>query len=496
MFLNSFTYMSSARNFGNEFQHPDLIAMHETYMRIRDCLTDNVKARGKVYLPDPSEVREDPAIAASRYDKYHKRAVFVPVTRRTQQGLVGQVFVRKPVLNVGNLPEDVAKRISVSGQDVSAFANYALREVVAMGRGCIFVGSGDNGLPMVDFAETENIIAWAELPYGKSDDLGRNIQMALLRTYTTTLKEDGLKVEQVARLAHYRLDDRGYAYVRFLQSDWSNGAWTNYAAVVVRGTHLRHLPVYPVGADTNTFRVDAPPLSELSALNVSHYVNSADYEEHVNVAGQVTAVISGLSQQWYDKNINAKMAFGVRAPMPLPKEAKAYLLQANANSTAKEALATKEAMMVSVGARLIEQRQVRRTATESNIEAESYHSILGHMAINVATAISAALVEAGAYFEGDNSKNSLALNTEFGIIASSAEHRRLVLEEWQKGTRSFKEMRRALRQYDDTLDDDAVAQKDIESGIEFMTKVASVGSKPVAGSDNRTNPQQGNTNDA
>lgn len=485
MFLNNFSYMSSARFFGNEYQHPDLCKIIPTYVRIRDCLTDNVKCKGEEYLPDPSEVREDADIKRARYQKYHARAVFVPVTRRTQQGLVGQVFVRKPTVIVGNIPPKNEACISAHGQNLVAFANYALREVVAMGRGCIVVGAGESS-PMFDFIEAENIVTWAETPYGVLDDLGRNIASVTVRTFSCQLKADGITPEQVARLAQYRLDDRGYAFVRIKQSNWANSNWSDYTAIVVRGVHLRHLPVYPVGADSNTLNVDTPPLSELSALNVSHYINSADYEEHVNVAGQVTAVISGLSQNWYDKNINAKVAFGVRAPLPLPKDAEAYLMQANANSTAKEALDKKEEMMVSVGARLIEQRQVRRTATESNIEAESYHSILGHMAINVATALTQALVELGLYFEGDNTKNSLALNTEFGIIATSAEHRRLVLEEWMKGARSFPEMRRALRLYDDSLDDDTKAKSDIEGGLEFMTKLASVGSPKVENSDNRT----------
>ena len=488
MFLNSFSYLDfSAVTFGNEYSHTDLVRMRPKYQRLRDCLTGNVKDRGAEYLPDPSEMREDEDIKQERYKKYHQRATFLPVTRRTQQGLVGQVFVRKPIITVGNLPATVTSSVSVQGQGIGSLANYILNETLATGRGAVVVGASDIGTQaMLDYVEADNIITWAELPYGRVDDLGRNIGSIVLRMFTSQLSENGITPVMVARLAQYRLDMRGLAYVRLCTSETGSNNWSAYVPVIARGVHLQHLPVFPIGADDNTLRISIPPLLELADLNISHYVNSADYEEHVNVAGQLTTVVSGLEQKWYDKNINGKIAFGVRSPLPLPAAAKAYLLQAQANSTAKEAMDKKEAMMVSVGARLIEQRQVRRTATESNIEAESYHSILGHIAINVATGLSAAMVDLGAYYEGDASKNSIALNTEFGIVATSAEHRRLLLEEWQKGLRSFTEARRALRQYDDRLDEDVTAKKDIEEGVELLKTIASVGSKPVAGADNRT----------
>lgn len=488
MFLNSFSYLEfSAASFGNTYTHPDLVRMRLKYQRIRDCLTGNVKERGEEYLPDPSEVREEADIKRERYVKYHLRATFLPVTRRTQQGLVGQVFVRKPAVVAGNLPETVTKSVSVQGHSLNSFANYILNETIATGRGIIVVGvNDDSGAAMCDYIEADNFITWAELPYGRVDDLGRNIGSVVLRMFTSEVSDNGITPKMVARLAQYRLDDRGFAYLRLCLSKTDDSNWSAYVPIVARGVHLKHLPIFPIGADDNTLRISVPPLLELADLNISHYVNSADYEEHVNVAGQLTTVVSGLEQKWYDKNIDGKIAFGVRSPLPLPANAKAYLLQAQANSTAKEAMDKKEAMMVSVGARLIEQRQVRRTATESNIEAESYHSILGHIAINVSSGMTAALVDLGLYYEGEAAKNSIALNTEFGIVATSAEHRRLVLEEWQKGIRSYRETRRALRQYDDRLDDDETAKTEIEAGIELIEKFASVGSKPVAGSDNRT----------
>jgi len=463
--------------------------MMPTYVRIRDCLHNRVKDKGQIYLPDPSELREAPDLREARYKKYHHRAVFVPVTKRTQQGLVGQVFVRKPNIVQGNLPDKVINCIGVQGHNLEAFANYMLREIVAMGRGAIVVGAGNREQPMLDFIEAENILTWTELPYGIVDELGRNIESVLLRTYTSVMSKDGITPEQIALLMQYRLDSRGLAYVRFLSSTQNNDHWSGWQPIVIRGVHLRHLPVYPVGSDSNTLSVDNPPLDELSALNISHYINSADYEEHVYVAGQVTLVITGLEQSWYEKNIQNKLGFGVRAPLPLGKNASAALLQAQANSTAKEALDKKEEMMVAVGARLIEQRQVRRTATESNIEAESYHSILGHIAANTASALTAAMKLLGQYYGDGFEQNSIALNTEFGIISTSAEHRRLCIEEWQQGVRSRKEARRVLRMYDDTLDDDEKSLKDIEAELPFREKVANVGKPPaVAGADNRTKP--------
>lgn len=467
--------------------HPALRCMMPRYDKLRDCLENKVKERREHYLPDPSEAKEDPILKARRYEAYIARATWLPVTSRTRQGLVAQVFTRPPAVKGVDSFKAFLDRVTGNGDTLSSFMHYGFGEVSAMGRGAIVVLDVDNGTkPLLDFAETENILTWSELPTGRTDSLGRNLGGVLIRSFYTVTASDLLTVQTIVKLTHYILDDNDTVWVRTCDS--SNQQWSSWNMLTVMGQRYDYIPVFPVGAERNNLTIQQPPLDELADLNLSHYINSADYEEHIKLTGQATLVISGLSQGWFDKNVKGQVSLGVRKPLPLEKESDAKLLQAVGNSGAKEALDKKEQMMVSVGARLIEQRQVRRTATEADIESQSYHSILGHMAQNMSAAMSAALQHCSRYFNNGAVLTGVAvqLNDDFSTVSTNAEHRRLLLEEYLAGTRTFIEYRTALRRYDTSIGDDADAKKSIEDDIDFRSKLATIGASAVSSADNRT----------
>lgn len=495
MYFTTFSMTPDSLAFGNTYMHPALREMMPSYCKLRDCLENKVKEKAEEYLPDPSEAREDPTLKAKRYKHYVQRATWLPVTSRTRQGLVAQVFTRPPAVKGADSFKEFLSRVTGNGDTLSSFMHYGFGEVTAMGRGAIVVLDVDNGKkPLLDFAETENIITWSELPTGRTDSLGRNLGGVLIRSFYTQTADDLLTVQTVVKLTHYVLDDNDKVWVRTCTS--LNQQWSGWVLLTVHGQFYDYIPVFPVGAERNNLTIQTPPLDELADLNISHFTNSADYEEHIKLTGQATLVINGLTQEWFDANIDGKVALGVRRPMPLEKDSDAKLLQAVGNSGAKEALDKKEQQMVSVGARLIEQRQVRRTATEADIESQSYHSILGHMAQNMSAAMTEALRHCSRYFNNGvvMTDAMVQLNDDFSSVSTNAEHRRLLLEEYLAGAISYSEYRVALRRYNTGLLDDSAAKKEIEADIDFREKIATIGksttdgaaSTAPKGSDNRT----------
>lgn len=487
MYFMTFSMTPDSLTFGNTYMHPALRAMMPSYDKLRDCLENKVKEKAEYYLPDPSEAREDPVLKAKRYKLYVQRATWLPVTSRTRQGLVAQVFTRPPAVTAEDSFKEFLNKVTGNGDTLSSFMHYGFGEVSAMGRGAIVALDVDNGnKPLLDFAETENILTWSELPTGRTDSLGRNLGGVLIRSFYTKTAADLLTVQTVVKLTHYILDDNDIVWVRTCDS--LNQNWSGWVMLTIKGQHYDYIPVFPVGAERNNLTIQTPPLDELADLNISHFTNSADYEEHIKLTGQATLVINGLTQDWFDKNIEGKVALGVRRPMPLEKDSDAKLLQAVGNSGAKEALDKKEQQMVSVGARLIEQRQVRRTATEADIESQSYHSILGHMAQNMSAAMTAALRHCSRYFNNGAvmANTSVQLNDDFSSVSTNAEHRRLLLEEYLAGAITYTEYRIALRRYNTSLGDDAQAKKEIEADIDFRTKLATIGKSGVQSADNRT----------
>lgn len=499
MLSNRFAYLDLT-SFGSDILHPEHLEYSDTYKLIRDCLDNRVKKQGKVYLPDPSEGIKDESIREMRYKNYHLRACFVPVTRRTRDGLVAQVFIRKPKFTLPANDDKFLDKITTKGTSATAAANNALAETASLGRCGFHVTYSDRGKrAFVDVVQAEDIITWADLPAGVSDDLGRNIGSVTVRVFSDVQDTDGVSIKKVAQLTQYSLSDKGFVWVRRKQSSTGRSSsnlveWSSYEVLQVNGTVQRHIPFYPVGAEENTMEIQTPPLAEMAELNVSHYINSADYEEFAKLAGQVTPVFAGLKDKWYKDNIEGKVMFGMRTPIGLNEGATAQLLQAQPNSIAKEAMDKKEALMVAIGARLIEERKIRRTATEASLEDQSYHSILGHIAYNVSQALTQALNMYGLYSKVTEGTLSVKLNDDFSGISNDSEHRRLLLEEYIAGVRTFEEYRAGLRTYDANVrENDEEAKKTIIGEAKDFKKVIAESTmqkpKEVAPkSDNRTKP--------
>lgn len=500
MLANRFAYLDLT-SFGCDILHPEHIEYQPIFQRIRDCLDNRVKQKGLEYLPDPSEGLTDETLRQTRWRYYHERACFVPVTRRTRDGLVAQVLMRKPKIVVPKGKEDTIKTITSKGTSLVSLANVALGEAVAMGRGAFVVTySAVSERPFINFVQTEDIITWAETPEGMIDELGRNIGSVTIRMFFDMLDTDGVSIKKVAQLTQYTLSKDGIVWVRVKHSTGGTSSqttkWGDYSVLRVNGQPIRYIPVYPIGAEENTLTIQTPPLAEMAELNISHYVNSADYEEFAKLAGQVTPIFSGLKESWYKNHIEGKVMFGMRTPVGLNENATATLLQAQPNSVSKEAMDKKEAMMVSIGARLIEERKIRRTATEASLEDQSYHSILGHIAYNVSQALSDALNLFCIYHKLPEGSYSIKLNDDFSTISSDSEHRRLLLEEYIAGVRTFEEYRTALRTYDVNVnEDDEKAKKVILDEAKAFKKVfneSTMQKTEVAApkSDNRTKPKK------
>lgn len=498
MLANRFAYLDLT-SFGCDILHPEHIEYAPLYKRIRDCLDNRIKEQGQEYLPDPSEGITDQALRDMRYKHYHARACFVPVTRRTRDGLVAQVLIRAPKLVSPKSKVEELKRITTKGTSIVSAAKAALSETTSQGRcGFAVTYSARSDRAFIDCVQTEDIITWADTPAGMCDDLGRNIGSVTLRMFFDALDADGVSIKKVAQLTQYTLSDQGVVWARTKSSDQGASSrtakWSEYQIVRVNGQPIRHIPFFPVGAEENTMNIQPPPLGEMADLNISHYINSADYEEFAKLAGQVTPVFSGLKDKWYKDHIEGKVMFGMRTPVGLNEGATASLLQAQPNSIAKEAMDKKEALMVAIGARLIEERKIRRTATEASIEDQSYHSILGHIAYNVSQALTLAMQMYAMYVKLPADQFSIDLNSDFSTISNDSEHRRLLLEEYIAGVRTFEEYRTALRTYDvNVKEDDVAAKKTILEEAKAFKKVLndSILPKPAEAApkgDNRTKP--------
>lgn len=476
------TTVLASPNVNVAYQRKELTEVKKRYTLIRDCIGGEltIKAKKSTYLPVPNASDESDD-NSKRYDSYLTRAVFYNVTKRTLDGLCGQIFMRDPVVEAPNQLDPIIADANGYGVSLTQLAKSAAELVVGLGRAGLFVDypavdgpttraqleTGDIR-PTIKLYDPERVINWRIVTRG-----AKTILSLVVLEEDQPETDDGFQIVTKKQWRVLRLIGDVYT-VELWKQDTEKGGYAKTSTYVPRdasGNSLREIPFSFIGAANNDYTVDEPPMYDIATLNVAHYRNSADYEESSFITGQPTPVFTGLTEDWVKGVLGGKVQLGARAAVSLPVGGDAKLLQAAPNSTPFEAMQHKEKQMVALGARIVEQRAVVRTATESGYDQATESSILASAAKNISAALTWALERCalfvGASTGGEENRIEFSLNTDFDIATMSADDRRQLLAEWQGGLIAWEEARAGLRKAGVATLDDEKARDVIDS--EFST---------------------------
>lgn len=439
---------------------------------IKDCLTGQkaIKDAREKYLPkpNPADLSDE---NKKRYDQYVERAVFYNVTQRTHAGLVGQVFEQDPIMKLPALMEPLQVDADGAGVALDQQAKKALGEVLGYGRCALLVDYPNtaepasradlvagNIRPTIILYDPWDVINWRTKTVG-----ARKLLSLVVIAEQYIVEDDGFEAKADRQWRVLRLEEEtGFYRVEIWREE--HGVHQEYEYYYPRGAdgnNLSEIPFTFVGALNNDPNVDLPPLYDLATLNIAHYRNSADYEEACYISGQPTPVLSGLTKDWVEDVLKGQVHLGSRAAIPLPQGGTASLLQAAPNSLPFEAMEHKERQMVALGAKLVENKKVQRTATEAKQEEASEASVLTTCAKNVATAYQYALRWCGVFL-GATQESEFDLNTDFEIGKMNAQERAQLVSEWQSGAITFEEMRHNLKRAGVAYLDDEEAKQALE----------------------------------
>lgn len=465
-----------------EFVRDEVKKLSKQWSLIKDCVDGEtaIKAKTTTYLPHPSNsgflTEEDVA----RYNSYLTRANFYNATKQTVQGLLGQVFTREPLIETPANLELLVKDVDGSAIDLVQLSKIAVNRTLVYGRSGILVdysSSSDiltqqelesNGArPVLRIYNPWDIINWR---YEVDNSNKRRLALVVLKeeyvifddefSYTTATQYRELRlVDNMYRIRIWRSNGKLYQPVsEIYPTDISGKAFNNILFSFI-------------GAENNTADIDNPPMYDLASINIAHYRNSADYEESVFMVGQPTPIVTGLDESWVKNVLKGGFRLGSTVAIPLPKNADCKLIVASENGLVKEAMDHKERQMVALGAKLVEQRQVQRTATEAGIEASAESSTLVSVANNVSQAITQALVWANEFQSSNNTEIKFILNTDFALNKMTTGELAAIVKSWQDGAISWNEMRSNLRKGNIELTDDKLAKTEIDIEKVDMTEL-------------------------
>lgn len=481
------------------------------YELIRDCVAGQrqIKKKRTKYLPDPDEAEPDEKEREARYKAYLDRAVFYGVTGRTLRGLVGLVFEKDPAVTVPDLLLPVLADANGGGMSLNQQAKASLADVVGLGRGGVYTDYPEtaapttraqalagNIRPTIIKYEAEQIINWRTKAVG-----AKLVKTLVVIREPYVIDDDGFAERTGIQHRVLRLDAAGNYIVQIWRDTEEAGVpqMREFMPKDGKGLPFKEIPFEFIGAEDNDPSVDPPPLLDIAELNKAHYRNSADYEESVFIAGQPTPVLAGLSKQWVQEVFKGRIRFGSRGAIPLPVGGSAELLQATPNTMPMEAMTHKEAQMIALGAKLIENTGTVQTATEATIDTVMDNSVLGTCARNVSAAYRKALCWAWQFMTGeivdDPEVIDYELPTDFAAKMLTAQDRQQIVQMWVQRAISFEEMRWNLKRTGVAYLEDEDAQEQIneerEQNTEFEAAAAGALADATGAKDDNAPPGGG-----
>lgn len=413
-----------------------------------------IKAAGERYLPRPNP-DDRSADNRKRYKAYIQRAVYYGVTGRTLKSFVGMAFITDPTVSLPTAIAGLADDISGSGLTALQQSQSTLSEVLTTGRA---------GL-LSDYPKTTGPVSQAEVTAGSVQPTVTTYAATAIRNwsvckiggkYMLTLmvlseskeeaEEDGFGVREVGcyrvlRLAPVSPGSMQLVYTVELWEEKLDPATGMKGWMIADtsqpkrgdGEFWSEIPFTFIGSENNDWTMDAAPLGDIAFLNLAHYRNSADYEDSVYMIGQPQMWMSGLTEEWRDWLQTKGVYLGSRAPLMLPQNGQAGLIQAQPNTLAKEAMDAKEKQMAALGARLIQAINTVKTATQQESEDGVAHSVLSLCCENVSAGYRKALGWCATFANADGQDVEFTISGEFTRSALDAQTLTVLMQMVQAG---------------------------------------------------------------
>ncbi len=398
-------------------------------------------------MPNPSDLSKT---NKDRYEAYLSRANFVNFVSHTKRGMSGMVFRKDIVVDLPSQIEYLQENANGGGLSLEQLSKDILGEVLESGRYGLLVDypDADSDLTIAQveamqlraniFAyDAENVINWRTEVVGSL----KKLSLVVLEEMQERIEDDGFGVEEVITYRVLRMIDGVYTQQIY---DEDEEMIAEFEPKQSDGSTWDEIPFIFVGAANNDEAVDDAPLYDMAEVNLAHYRNSADYEESCFIVGQPTPVIAGLTQGWVDEVLKGQVLLGSRAAIPLPEGGSATLLQADPNQMPLEGMKTKEAQMLMIGARLIQDNSGQETAEAAKIRFAGQNSDLSSIVGNIENALENCFKWVQNYMGGEG-ESTVELNRHFYDSHLDAQQVMALIQLADRGDISSNDIRDNLR---------------------------------------------------
>jgi hypothetical protein len=455
-------------------KHKEYLENYEQWERCEHAAEgqDEIHKEGIKYLPRLSDQTNE------EYYAYKQRALYYNATARTVNGLTGLLFLKPEVITAPTAMDNIIADVTMGGLSLHQFAEVISEEVITIGRCGVLVdyppivnavtlaqAQAQGARPYATMYGAESIINWKT---GRINNIEQLTLVVLEEENEIAVDEFESKCEPQWRVLY--LGDGGIYRQRVFRKD-KRGEFILVDEIYpqINGKALNKIPFEFFGVRDNSPCVDKPPLLDLVDVNLSHYRTTADYEHGLHFTGLPTPVVTGYYSD--DKSASLRIGSGTAWLLPDP-QSKAFYLEFTGQGLGelREALRSKEAMMATLGARILApEKRAAESAQTANIHRSSENSVLA----SISQSISIGLTHVMEYlrdWSGVTGDVKVELNRDFIPNSMTAQDLDSLVKAWQSGSISHQ-----------TLFDNLVAGDIITQDVSFDDEMERIATMPAGG---------------
>ena len=454
-------------------KHKEYTENYEAWERCEHAAEgqDEIHEYGVKYLPRLSGQTDQ------EYFAYKQRALYYNATARTIDGLTGMLFMKPETIEAPAAMDSIIADVTMSGLSLHQFAEVISEEVITIGRCGVLVdyppivnavtlaqAQAQGARPYATMYDAESIINWKT---GRINNVEQLTLVVLEEENEIPVDEFESKCEPQWRV----LDLVNGAYRQRVFRKDKRGEFILVEEIFpqINGRVINKIPFEFFGVRDNSPCVDKPPLLDLVDVNLSHYRTTADYEHGLHFTGLPTPVVTGYYSD--DKSASLRIGSGTAWLLPDP-QSKAFYLEFTGQGLGelREALRSKEAMMATLGARILApEKRAAEAAQTANIHRSSENSVLASIAQSISVGLTHVMewLRDWSNVTGDV---KVELNRDFIPNSMTAQDVDSLVKSWQSGAISH-----------ETLFENLVAGDIIAQEVSFDDEMERIATRPATG---------------
>lgn len=398
-------------------QHPQYVEFIDKWTLIDDIIEQTNLDNYLIEL-NPSDTSDS---NKARNEAYKQRALFYALTTQTITGMLGTTFSKMPELEAPESMMYLADNIDGAGNNIYQQSSLVVKKVLSISRSGLYVSfprtdgevskaDMNDGIAVatIQHVEAKDIINWDVTTIGAKTKLS----LVVIQGSKTIIEDYVHKI--IPTIRELFLENGIYG-----ERIWEKplDKWVvvdEYFPTDKTGNTFTEILFQFVGSVNNDANVDSPNMLAMAEVNVSHYRNSADFEDSVWYAGQAQAYMVGITQSHLDLMIENNMYVGSRELIGVPDGGKFGYESAPPNPLVRQAMVDKLEMMIGLGARMVTEGGVAKTAEQSGNERETQYSAMTLGVKNVSDAYEQAMQWVSLFMTGGEAEGlTFQLNTDF-----------------------------------------------------------------------------------